>query len=466
MNDGEITIDLPPGFRLGVYEIQSKLGQGGFGVTYLAKHSGLGSLVAIKEFAPYGEVMRDRDYNLTLVSQANLGGFVQQLQRFREEAQRLEDFNHPNIVRVRDLIDDNNTCYYIMDYIEGGTLSGLVKKFGPLPTTSVMLILERLIDGMKVVHDAGVTHRDIKPANILIANLTEPVSTPLPDIPVDERKAVGRPVLIDFGAARDTNHDGRSATNFVSKGYAPFEQYSARSRPTAQSDIYSLGAVAYYCLGAEPPEEAAERQLNPSCHIPAVEKFADKADKRFLEAIDHALEMKAEDRPESLREWRADLFGHLDVTWEHTRPAKRSGRKRKSQSKRTPVLIALGVIGASAAVGVGVVYTQLPGNNTPPAPATSENTVPDETSSPVSAAKPDFAHVTTVSARTDSWVQVPLERKGPVQFASDGPFRVRSGNVVLLIDDGSPVDLAPVINGDKIEVKSVNADREVSLIWK
>lgn len=443
---------LPKGFRLGAYEIDSVLGQGGFGITYLARHNRLEKLVAIKEFVLYGEVRRGKEGTIELISQSNsLGDFSLQRQRFEEEAKRLVQFEHDNIVRVRDLIEDNNTAYYVMDYIEGGTLSSLVKHYGALPSTSVMLILEKLIDGLKRVHEKGMVHRDIKPQNILLAKLEEPIETPLPDIPEDERLAVGRPVLIDFGAARDETHDGRSATNFVSAGFAPFEQYTSRSKPTPQSDIYSLAAVAYYCLGGENPPDSADRQVAPDCYTPAAIRFADTAPAGFLKAIDHGLELSSEDRPTSLRTWRDELFSDLDVVWEVTRRTTQS-RRKKSSGRGLALGIASGILALSL-IGGGASWwfatqdqevdpsmsivdksiaedeeTASEETETAEVPVT-DPTEPEQTSSatPVS---------TIIMLSATDWTQ--FERKienGTIELRSDGPYRLRMDGPPFIIKD-------------------------------
>ncbi|MEO0551400.1 MAG: serine/threonine-protein kinase [Pseudomonadota bacterium] len=484
---------LPEGFRIGAYEIESVLGQGGFGITYLARHKSLKTYVAIKEFVLYGEVRRGKDGTIELISQSNsLGDFSLQRQRFEEEARRLEEFRHDNIVRVRDLIEDNNTAYYVMDYIDGGTLSSLVKHYGALPTTSVMLILQKLIDGLKRVHEKGMVHRDIKPQNILLAKLEEPVETPLPDIPEDERLTVGRPVLIDFGAARDQTHDGRSATNFVSAGFAPFEQYTSRSKPTQQSDIYSLAAVAYYCLGGENPPDSADRQVAPDCFTPAAVRFAETAPPGFLKAIDHGLELRSEDRPTSLRAWRDELFAELDVVWEVTRRTAPS-RKTKSSGKGLALGIASGVLTLALLGGGGFWWfatqntdttttQQITDPTTPEEDPQGEDTSPEETTegdvsgssdpdpetseTEVPEPTPSGAPVSTViMLSTEAWTR--FERKiesGQIELRSDGPYRLRTDGPPIIIEDLILTDDQRLDGVSSFEVRAVSDTSQLEII--
>src|SRR3954447_3589615 len=199
---------LPNGYRLNEYCIRQVLGQGGFGITYLAHDERLDRDVAIKEFMPSDLAVRQAGSTVmprsTAVRQDYKGG----LERFLKEARTLARFSHPNIVRVLSLIEANGTAYIVMCYEAGESLGDRLKgRGGPLPAAELLRIAEPLLDGLAAVHRAGFLHRDIKPSNIFL-------------------RADGDPVLLDFGTARQLiGSMSRSIVSILTPGYAPIEQY-------------------------------------------------------------------------------------------------------------------------------------------------------------------------------------------------------------------------------------------------
>jgi serine/threonine protein kinase len=282
-------VALPPGFALSEYRIESLLGAGGFGLTYLATDTNLNLKVAIKEYLPTDWVERAPDHSVKSKSQEALETFNWGRSRFLEESRTLASFHHPNIVRVMRYFQANETAYMVMEFVAGLPLHEWIRRRRPLDEPTVLGIALPVLDGLEVVHAAGFLHRDIKPGNIFI-------------------RGAGSPVLIDFGSAR-TAAANTELTTIVSPGFAPVEQYDSRGGQGPWSDIYALGGVLYWMVTGQPPIEAPARAFSDPM-VPAV-KSADSS--RFgqplLKAIDWALTPSKDARPRSVAELRGALRG-------------------------------------------------------------------------------------------------------------------------------------------------------------
>ncbi len=285
------------------YRIEKILGDGGFGITYLAWDNNLNCYVALKEYLPNDIAIRNGD-NLSIYpkSTGDETAFNWGLNCFIQEAKTLAQFNHPNIVRVRRFFESLNTAYIVMDYEEGESLDALLSSGETADEKEIQQLLKPLLNGLEVVHDSGCLHRDIKPGNIYI------------------RDKDNSPVLLDFGSARyDVNSRSRSITAIVTPGYAPFEQYESQGATQgAWTDIYSIGAVLYRLISAKVPVEATERigaivRGNSDPLVPAVEIGKGRYSQHLLEAIDWALKIKEKERPQSIKEWREKLFPKHDI---------------------------------------------------------------------------------------------------------------------------------------------------------
>ena len=156
---------LPPGFRLGPYRVGGVLGVGGFGVTYLCEHASLAVQVAVKEYLPNEIAVRDGT-GVYPKSAGDREGFEWGLSRFLDEARTLARFEHPNVVRVRDCFEANNTAYIVMDYEDGEPLDALLRRHGTLTEAQLKRVLLPVVDGLWQVHRAGFLHRDIKPLSV------------------------------------------------------------------------------------------------------------------------------------------------------------------------------------------------------------------------------------------------------------------------------------------------------------
>ena len=278
-----VHIHLPIGSKLsnGRYSIGSVLGEGGFGITYQGADTRLKRPVAIKELFPDGSLREGKEGRGTalLAPPRSLGsaGFAEAKSRFIEEAETLARFNHDSIVRVLDVFEGNGTAYLVMEFLRGNTLSYWIGERGQLPAAAVQNILEKIADGLTLVHSSGLLHRDIKPDNILLTK--------------DKRA-----VLIDFGSARTFSHDNTiAATRLVTPGYAPLEQYSSRAKFGPYTDIYALAATLYHALSGQAPLPATDRIIHDS-----LEPLAPTVPKGLRQAIDTALRIRIEARPQSI----------------------------------------------------------------------------------------------------------------------------------------------------------------------
>lgn len=287
---------LPALSRLHWYVLERVLGQGGFGITYLAKDTNLDQRVAIKEYLPVEVATRLPDSTVRPRTEELRDRYRWGLERFIQEARTLARFDHPNIVRVLSVFEFNCTAYMVMRFEEGGTLSALLDRRGTLPEAELMRVLLPILDGLELVHNAGFIHRDIKPDNIHIGG-------------------DGRPVLLDFGSARQSLGSSNTLTILIAPGYAPFEQYY--SDPSAQgpwTDIYGLGATCYRAICGRAPLDAVSRSKSilgstQEVMVPASVVGAGRYSGRLLAAIDHALAFAEKDRPQTIAEWRGELVG-------------------------------------------------------------------------------------------------------------------------------------------------------------
>ncbi|MEE8371722.1 MAG: serine/threonine-protein kinase, partial [Sphingomonadales bacterium] len=279
---------LPKGYKFEDFEIVRVLGYGGFGITYLAFDDNLNKPVAIKEYLPEALAVREDTDSVVPKSSSLAEKFKWGLDRFVDEARTLARFRHPQLVQVFHFFRANGTAYIVMEYIEGEELSEIIRRRGKLRENDLKAILLPILEGLELVHEAGILHRDIKPGNIMIRD-------------------DGSPVLIDFGAARlAVGAKSRSLTAIVSAGYAPLEQYVSRGNQGPWTDIYALGATAYKCLtGEKPPEAPARTRKDP--YKPLGKAKGSPLSEAFAEAINKALAVNEENRPQTIGDWRVML---------------------------------------------------------------------------------------------------------------------------------------------------------------
>ncbi|WP_295994005.1 serine/threonine-protein kinase, partial [Rugamonas sp.] len=281
---------LAAGTQLGEFEITKVIGQGGFGIVYLARDHSLGRDVALKEYMPAAFAGRTSETQVTILSTHYEETFNVGLSSFVKEAQLLARFDHPCLVKVYRFWEANGTGYMAMPFYQAPTLKQMLKQEHALLSTETWLktFLGHILDALQVLHDKQIYHRDISPDNILM--LGEEV-----------------PLLLDFGAARRVIGDMTQALTVILKpGYAPIEQYGEMGDHMAQgpwTDLYALASVIYFIIVGKVPQAAVSRLA-----ADGMSKLADSARGRyspeFLEAIDAALNVRPEHRPQSAAAFR------------------------------------------------------------------------------------------------------------------------------------------------------------------
>ena len=279
---GEIS-NLPAGSKLqgGKYKIIKVLGQGGFGITYLAEQTGLGMKVAIKEFFLKGSCQRDSATSEVSIPVTDNKELVAKCQKkFKSEARKIASLNNDHIVNIIDIFDENGTSYYVMKYLSGGSLADKVQA-GPLSEKRALKVIDEVSDALESIHSHGLLHLDIKPANILF----------------DERD---RAVLIDFGVSKyvDSQDDTTTTSSLVgfSRGFAPLEQVNATiTSLTPATDLYALGATLYNLVVGTPPPEASQVM---DCGLPEMPSGISEEVKY---AVTKSMQPRKKDRPQNVR---------------------------------------------------------------------------------------------------------------------------------------------------------------------
>ena len=283
-------MNLPQGTLLkhGEYRIERGLGQGGFGITYLAVQVGLNRRVTIKEFFMSDYCNRDAETShVTAPSEGSKVLVAKFRNKFIKEAQSIASMKHPNIINIYDVFEENGTAYYVMEYLDHGSLADVVKRQGRLSEVDALSYIRQIADALSYIHARKMSHLDVKPDNILI----------------NEYNAA---VLIDFGISKHyDNEDKQTSTTPVgiSHGYAPLEQYKKGGVGTFSpaTDIYSLGATLYKLITGTTPPDANDINDDGLPPLPSyVSVFTAKA-------IKQAMQPRRKDRPQSIEELLALL---------------------------------------------------------------------------------------------------------------------------------------------------------------
>lgn len=295
---------------VGDYRIERVLGAGGFGITYLADEMALDRHVTIKEYFPSDFAARAGGIEAAPRSQDCQNDYRWGLDRFIEEAQTLAKFNHTNIVRVYRYFRANNTGYMVLHFEEGQSLKSWLKGLGRAPRQKELdTIIAPLLDALELIHKADFLHRDIAPDNIII-------------------RKDGAPVLIDFGSARgEIAAHSKTISALVKPGYSPYEQYAETSRQQGPwTDIYALGATLYHAVTGKRPTDSPSRMVQDEL-VSAREGALSAYRPSFLKAIDHALALTVEQRPQSVAAWRGALLApepEKQGWFSRTQPKKRA----------------------------------------------------------------------------------------------------------------------------------------------
>lgn len=281
-------VALPPGTELGEYRIERVLGQGGFGITYLATDRHLDAPVAIKEYLPEEIAFRAGDRSVSPNATRHADRYREGLESFLAEARTLAALRHPAIVRVARFFEAHRTAYMVLEYERGQPLKTWWPRHRGLGEAALVELLLPLLDGLAAVHAAGFLHRDIKPDNIHV------------------REHDGSLVLLDFGSAGQTVAAAGQGAVVVTPGYAPIEQYGIGEQG-AWTDVYALAATLYWCVAGRKPPDAETRVADPRAMVPALEAGRGRFGEAFLKALDRALDMDPARRPRDVAEFRRDL---------------------------------------------------------------------------------------------------------------------------------------------------------------
>ena len=366
---------LPAGSMVQEYRIERMLGKGGFGITYLATNTAPRApgavLVAIKEYFPAAIAVRQALKVTATGAMDERESFRWGLDRFAEEAQILLRLHHPNIVNIQRYFPENGTAYLVMDYVEGETLAAVLARHPTLAPERLEPLLEALADGLEHVHAAGLCHRDVKPSNIYIA-------------------ANRKPVLLDFGAARQALGDhSQAVTAIATPGYGAIEQYGMEGWLGPWTDIYGLCATAYLAVTGVKPEDARVRMLKDGL-LPAINIAGPtwRGHEPLLRRIDAGLAVRPEARPRTIAAWRALGTGPVVAPppgpWAEV-PVTPGGRRQPPPAPRW-LLIVVGAVALTLVVLTGIsIYNagnQAGGGDAATADSATSSDAPSDAASP------------------------------------------------------------------------------------
>lgn len=281
----------------GRYRIVRMLGSGGFGITYLGTQTGLERNIVIKEFFMTDYCLRDEYSNLITVPTVSNVEFVERFKdKFLKEARHIAQLKHPNIVNIIDVFEENGTAYYVMDFIEGGSLVEKVQREGSLPENVAKRYILQIADALNYIHQRFMNHLDVKPGNIMLSRNDNAI-------------------LIDFGLSKQydsqTGHQTSTTPVGISHGYAPMEQYKEGgvSEFSPETDIYSLGATLYYLLtGARPP---VSQEINED-GLPLDQLKAKNISWPTISAIINAMKPRRKERTHDINTFIAELNAGIE----------------------------------------------------------------------------------------------------------------------------------------------------------
>ena len=260
----------------GKYELMKFLGKGGFGITYLGRHILLNKYVAIKEYFPKDNFRRES--NGIQVSYSDKSVARRNIEKFLKEAKTMAELNHEGVVKVNDVFEENNTAYYVMDYMEGKSLEEQL----PIAQEQALAYIKQAAEALQYVHTKGILHLDIKPANIMI-------------------NQSGKAVLIDFGISKHYDSEGKGtslSTQGYSSGYSPIEQMTpgGLKQFTPPTDIYALGATLYKIISGTTPPASTDLADEETLSRP------ENMSREVFGFINKCMQQKRKDRPQTMSE--------------------------------------------------------------------------------------------------------------------------------------------------------------------
>ena len=283
---------LPVGTYLSEFELTSVLGEGGFGIVYLAWDHSLERQIALKEYMPSSLSERIGSTHVQIKSSRYQDTFDAGMKSFINEAKLLASFDHPSLVKVYRFWEANGTAYMVMPFYEGVTLKDKLSELAQPPDEAwLMAFLAPLTEALAVLHLENCFHRDIAPDNVILLNAT------------------GMPLLLDFGAARRIIGDMTQAlTVIVKPSYAPIEQYAETPNMNQGpwTDIYALAASVHYAIMGKTPPTSVSRLMNDT-YRPLEQAAEGRYSVGFLQAMDRALRLRPEERTQNICELRFEL---------------------------------------------------------------------------------------------------------------------------------------------------------------
>lgn len=285
MSEHEHSTSLPPGSRIDNYVIERKLGGGGFSLVYLARVAEGKQRVVIKEYMPQKLATRDQgDMTVHAGDEEAAESFAYGRRLFFQEASTLATIKHPNIINVINFFRANGTVYMVMAYEKGVNLQAYIRHHnGGLSEKLIRAVFPPLLDALRLIHSMGLLHLDIKPGNIYL-------------------RANANPLLLDFGAVHQMLQSREfQPTQVITPGFAPYEQHKRGGYVGPWSDLYAIGATMRACIDGQTPPSAEERYLKDEMK-PALELYRRSYSRSLLSAIDWAMEVDPELRPQNVDE--------------------------------------------------------------------------------------------------------------------------------------------------------------------
>ncbi|WP_034948215.1 serine/threonine protein kinase [Erwinia oleae] len=455
---------LPVGYRFNEFEIKEVIGGGGFGIVYRAWDHQLERTIAIKEFMPASLAVRNDDLTLVLRSDRFSKTFLAGLNSFIQEARLLARFNHPNLLHVLRFWVQNDTAYMGTAFYTGTTLSQLHSKRPEMVSDAwIRTLLPPLFGAINTIHQEGYLHRDISLDNIQI-------------------QENGVPVLLDFGSARKAIGNLSDETETMLKpGFAPIEQYSDdnESEQGTWTDIYALGAVLHTLVVGAPPPVSVVRSIEDS-YQPLMTLRPAGYSLSLLNAIDRALALQPEDRPQTVDDLAALMeLSPTDINEIHEVKISGPGTmlvpveaepEVPPKSATLKRFIVPGLIAAGVLVGIGVGAMIAGGDSNPPPPTA---TVRADAAAPV---VPSETASVAVPVETTKPVEKPVSPPPPPEPIAQVYIKLLPGDKVAM--NGDPQALVPSPNGfallqlppgnyrfsisnsGKTRDQSINVDRE------
>jgi serine/threonine protein kinase len=356
-SSSDYRLALPAGFQLEEYRIIRVLGQGGFGITYLAHDTRLAIEVAIKEMLPRNYATRGANFEVIPKNGCDEQRFAWSKQRFIEEARMLARLSHANIVRVFRFLEHHGTACMVMEFVRGQNFLEWMHRHRKPTEQELNSVLLPLLDGLGYLHNEGLLHRDISPENIFITEQ-------------------GRPMLLDFGSARATIDRHRILTGVVRPGYSPIEQYQTVEPQGPFTDLYALAGVMIHAITGHVPPLSMDRLGSRDPFEPVKQRYRGRYREGFLKALDAAFAVRPQDRLRSAAEWRRMLAGDFREPQPKSKqnrlppPDKKVNRASEAQRKtsisppkaKSPLWLFALALMALAAAGAGLYFLQ---NNRP-----------------------------------------------------------------------------------------------------